>query len=207
MQAYPQTCTMENQDESVIWIKLRQGDTTALDFFYDTYVQSLYNYGRKITDHEAIIKDCIQDLFIDIWKNRQTMSYPRSPRFYLLKALRYKIIYQLNKEKRQLQTAYLSQEKSAPQVPSHEFDLITKQLSEEKRRYLLKGLKKLSHRQREAIVLKFYEELSYEEIAAIMGINSQSVYNLIHQSIYLLKKYLAVEISLLAMLQFLQIFI
>lgn len=198
---------MENQYELVIWQKLKQGDPQALDHFYDTYIQSMYNYGRKITDHEAVIKDCIQDLFVDIWKNRQTLPYPRSPRFYLLKALRYKIIYQLKKEKRQLHTAYLSQEKVTAQVPSYEFDLIAKQLSEEKKQYLLKGLNKLSHRQREAIVLKFYEELNYEEIAAIMGINSQSVYNLIHQSIHQLKKYLAVEISFLTVIQFLQIFI
>ncbi len=196
---------MENQRESVIWQKLKKGDTQALDYFYDTHIQSMYNYGRKITDHEAVIKDCIQDLFVDIWKNRQTLPHPRSPKFYLLKALRYKIIYQLKKEKRQLQTAYLSHEKISAQVPSHEFNLIAKQLSEEKRRHLLKGLKKLSNRQREAIVLKFYEELSYEEIAAIMGINSQSVYNLIHQSIHMLKKYLAVEISFLAAQLFLQV--
>jgi RNA polymerase sigma factor (sigma-70 family) len=197
---------MEKQHESVAWQQLKQGDTGALDYFYDTYVQSLYNYGRKITHHEALIKDCIQDLFIDIWRNRSSLPYPKSPKFYLLKSLRYKIIRQLKKEQRQLQTAHLSHDTALAHVPSYEFDLIAKQLTLEKRQQLQKGLKTLSNRQREAIVLKFYEELNYEEIAAIMGINSQSVYNLIHQSINILKKYLAVEITFFSVLQFFQVF-
>lgn len=197
---------MEKHQETVVWQHLQQGNKRALDYFYDTYVQSLYNYGKKITDHEDLIKDCIQDLFIDLWRNSASLQYPQSLKFYLLKSLRYKIIRQLKKEKRKLQIENLFLDMTLDHVPSYEFDLILKQLTIEKRQQLQKGLKKLSNRQREAVVLKFYEELSYEEIASVMSIHPQSVYNLIHQAIDILKKSLAIEITLFALLQALPLF-
>ena len=197
---------MENPNEAVVWQHLKQGDKRALDYFYDTYVQSLYNYGRKITNHEALVKDCIQELFIDIWRNKNILSYPRSLKFYLLKSLRYKIIHQLKKEKRKLQIEHLSLDMTGDHEPSYEFDLIASQCILEKQQQLRKGLKKLSNRQREAVVLKFYEELSYEEIASVMSVHPQSVYNLIHQSIEILKKSLVIEITLFALLQSMLLF-
>lgn len=192
---------METRQETIVWQSLQQGNPQALDYFYDTYVQALYNYGKKITDREDLIKDSIQDLFVDLWRNRASQSCPRSPKFYLLRSLRYKLLQQLKKEKRKLHIEGLSLETAPRQIPSPELSLITRQLSREKQQQLRKGLKKLSNRQREAVHLRFYEELSYEEIASVMSIHSQSVYNLIHESIGILKKSLMVEVTLLTVLQ------
>ena len=57
---------------------------------------------------------------------------------------------------------------------------------------LMKNIAKLSPRQQQIIHLYYIEQRKYDEICDIMGINYQSVRNLMHRSISSLRKYIAV---------------
>jgi RNA polymerase sigma factor (sigma-70 family) len=46
----------------------------------------------------------------------------------------------------------------------------------------------LAKRQQEVIYLRFYVDADIDEIAEIMGLNRQSVYNLLHEGLKKLKK-------------------
>jgi RNA polymerase sigma factor (sigma-70 family) len=50
------------------------------------------------------------------------------------------------------------------------------------------ALSGLSKRQQEVIYLRFYVDADIDEIAEIMGLNRQSVYNLLHEGLKKLKK-------------------
>ena len=80
---------------------------------------------------------------------------------------------------------------------SYEVELINAQLSAEQKQKVSKVLEKLSQRQKEAIFLRYFDDLEYEEIASIMSINYQSVHNLIHRAIKILRENLVIEISYL----------
>ena len=54
-------------------------------------------------------------------------------------------------------------------------------------------LDKLSKRQQEVIYLKFYQHLDHAQIAELMNISRQSVYNLLHESILKLRSLWQVE--------------
>ncbi len=56
--------------------------------------------------------------------------------------------------------------------------------------------KLLTKRQKEALHLKYYESLNHDEISLIMGINKQSVSNLLQQSINILKNNWLVSVLL-----------
>nr|GFC66022.1 hypothetical protein [Tanacetum cinerariifolium] len=62
---------------------------------------------------------------------------------------------------------------------------------------LLAALNRLSKRQREALYLKFFDGFAYERIAEVMGLNTQSVRNLIFNALQVLRKVLAVVALLL----------
>jgi RNA polymerase sigma factor (sigma-70 family) len=53
----------------------------------------------------------------------------------------------------------------------------------EKNYIIGKALRTLTKRQQEAIYLKFYSNLSYKEVASIMSISVDSIYNLISKAI------------------------
>jgi RNA polymerase sigma factor (sigma-70 family) len=65
--------------------------------------------------------------------------------------------------------------------------MMEKQLSEEKTARLKKLISGLSKRQQEIVHLKYYQHLDHDQIAQIMNISTQSVYNLLHETIQRLK--------------------
>ena len=67
---------------------------------------------------------------------------------------------------------------------------MSKEHDAEKTARVLQALAQLSNRQKEIIYLKYYQELSYDEVSEIMNINYQVARNLLYQSIKSLKKLL-----------------
>ena len=62
---------MINDGYDIEWRRFKEGDIKALESIYRTYVKSLINFGLKITDDLDLVKDSIQDMFIELWKYRQ----------------------------------------------------------------------------------------------------------------------------------------
>lgn len=63
----------------------RTGDRMAFARLYKDNIHHLIRYGYKITSNRNLIQDCTQDLFVELWENREHLGDIRSLRFYLLK--------------------------------------------------------------------------------------------------------------------------
>lgn len=81
--------------DPALWQAFKQGDRVAFERIYEQHIQPLINYGYKITTDRNLIQDCIQDLFVELWESRERLTNTDSVRFYLLKALRNKLIRHL----------------------------------------------------------------------------------------------------------------
>jgi RNA polymerase sigma factor (sigma-70 family) len=66
---------------------------------------------------------------------------------------------------------------------SIENSMILQQASLEQQNQLNRAISKLSIRQREAVYLKFYEHITYEELASVLDIDLKSAYKLIGKAI------------------------
>lgn len=176
--------------EEAGWLqKLQQGDEQALTAVMRHYYSDLFHYGSRLSLDEEMIKDCIQEVFISLWQRRETATVILSLRYYLLRAVKNKVLKSLYYSRRkaagpdQLQKEYdFFYESSVEQM------IIDRQLSEEKAARLKSTLASLSRRQHEAIYLKFYQRLDHGQIAELMNISRQSVYNLLHESILRLRQ-------------------
>jgi RNA polymerase sigma factor (sigma-70 family) len=172
----------------IIWLeRLQQGDETALALLMKNYYDDLYNYASRFTKDDALIKDCIQEVFISLWQRRETADTILSPKYYFLRAIKNKVLKSLHKNMRTATSASFPEE----YVFFHEFPIeriiIEKQVSEEKAMKLRKTLSLLSERQKEIIYLKYYQHLDHGQIAELMHISRQSVYNLLHETIHKLR--------------------
>lgn len=194
---FQKKCSHPLPDERQVWKDFKSGNKQAFSQIYDTYVNVLYNYGRKIINDKDIVEDCIQDLFFELWDSKEKLSDTDSIKYYLLKALRIKIFKELNKQSKFLDKNGLSDTYDFNIVSSYEVELIDEQLSIEQKEKISNVLTKLSKRQKEAIFLRYFDDLNYEEIASIMSINPQSVHNLIHRTITILRENLIIELALL----------
>lgn len=170
-----------------IWQQLKDGHQSAFESIYKDHIGYLVRYGYKITKDESLIEDSAHDLFVELWKNRTTVGKTDNIRAYLTVALRRKIIKSLQKQKK-------TQSEKEPEEINFSTELaideviIQTERSEEWSKKLQGAMSKLSDRQREVLYMKFYSRMNNEEISEALGINNQSVRNLVHRSLEQLKK-------------------
>lgn len=188
----------QEQLERDQWRALVRGKENALEWLFDNFSQSLFNYGMQVSHDREIVKDCIQDLFSDIWKNRSRLIVPQSPKFYLFKSLKYKILRaSARQHKKDANAAWEAENEIELSVESI---MISEQTAIEHRSAIQNALNKLTQRQREVLMLRYFEDMSHDDIADLLQINKQSVYNLIFSALVSLKKALLFELNLLNLL-------
>ena len=163
-----------------LWQQLKNGDEVAFGKLLARYFNPLQHYGCKFVPDEAFVKDCVQEVFIDIWNRRDRISTPDSVRAYLLSCVRKRVL-------REGYRQHIIKTDSAAQPDgelgfvefSPEWSMIEAENLAETTHRITDALNKLPKRQREVIYLRFYQNLERDEIAAIMDVNPQSVSNLL----------------------------
>ena len=171
----------------MLWESFRKGDKDAFAALFREYYGTLYRFGNKFTTDTELLEDCIQELFIELWQAK-TQTPVLSVKAYLLKSLKYKLLKAFRKNGKILP---IHDNGDMPFELSHETFLIHQQESDQRRQEVIRALERLSHRQKEIIYLKYYQNLSYEEVSEIMNINYQVARNLLYQAIKSLKHMLA----------------
>ena len=192
--AFPKTKTnalaKDPFTDEVLWNSFKKGNELALSILYKKYIQLLYSYGlHTIRDHD-IVMDCLQDLFSGFWQKRESISSVQSVKSYLFKSFRRSLIHRIVEQRKH--SAPLPDNESFEFMPSIESVLIEDEIRAEQTDRLKKCIQSLTKGQREVIYLKFYNELSYQEIAEITELQIDSVYNLVSKTIELLRRKLQV---------------
>jgi RNA polymerase sigma factor (sigma-70 family) len=150
------------------------------------FTNPMYRYGIRFVENEDFVKDCIQDVFFELWNRRERISQTESVKSYLFKALRLRIFREKSKWKH---PEALDDNYEFMMEFDAESNIIKQELTDEICSKLHKILDNLPKRQKEILYLRFYEGLDQDKIAEIMELNRQSVYNLLHESILRLRKY------------------
>lgn len=138
---------------------------------------------RKL-NNEAQVKDCIQDLFVKLWMRRSTIGVTDNIKYYLLASLKHLLI---NTGMQQARTPVDSIDE--PGVFTLQF---TTQTGGERPGQpdarLLAALNQLTGRQKEVLYLRYFEEMSYEQIAELMDISVKGIYKLNYRALDALKE-------------------
>ena len=179
------TSPYHQECDEVIWNALKNNNKEAFAVIYYRFFDSLLHRGLQISSDRELVKDCIHDLFLEIWINKIKLATPFSVKSYLIVSLRRKIVRKLKKiHSLQTEMYWLRQE----YVNSKEDQIISEQLMHDQQFMIIRAVNSLTKRQKEAIQLKFYSNLRYEEIAGKMRISTDSAYNLVTKAIINLQK-------------------
>jgi len=169
-----------------LWTQFLPGDHLALDALVKRHYNLLYQYGCKFTRDAALVKDCIQDLFLYLWHKRNTINETASVEHYLMKALRRRLGRALSRSGSTEGLSFI-EFKDANATPDDQL------IQQEQKAVLADRIRKcilqLSKRQQEIIYLRFYLNASAAEIADIMQLNRQSVYNLLNDALNKLRQH------------------
>jgi RNA polymerase sigma-70 factor (ECF subfamily) len=158
------------QDQKSIIQSFQNGDDFAFVSLYNRYKEGVYAFCCKMLVDQAAAKDVVQDTFVRVYENRGRLLNSDSFRSWLFTIARNHCYNYLRRTKRHVSL----QELSSPVVTERESPLGSLERSEQIQlvNYLLLQLK-LEYR--EVLVLREYQNLTYEEIAAVTRTSVSSV--------------------------------
>ncbi len=179
-----------------LWKSLQEGDSEAFTLLIKRYSRILLNYGRKLTADQELVKDCVQDLFTELWLYRKRLAHVSSIHSYLLVSLRRKLFSAFK--------MFRHTPLENPDGTDYDFMItfsVQDQLVEtETEKHRLKQLNHMLNilpaRQKEVLYLKFYQNLSNDEIARLMDLRYQSVSNLLQRALSYLRNHWKEEFTL-----------
>ncbi len=174
-------------DHILIWASIRENDEQALYQLYYSLYDRLFRHGIRICQDTELVKDSINLLFTEVWEKRGNLPELDNVSGYIFIWYKRKLYKQLkeNRARRFIDEAsILSLEL---EEKSYEETLISIENNELIKEKIRKALDSLTDRQRELIQLRFFEDLSFEEMAAKTNTSIRTIYNTIHAAINRLK--------------------
>ncbi len=186
MQIRKNTQTKDN------WQGLKAGQPEALSALFHAHYELLFRYGQKLTNYNTeLTKEIIQELFFKLWEKRAGLSDVQSVKIYLFIAFR-RLLIDKNRHfaVEEAYSASLNLENTWENSPEDTFLIEEKRLTDTQK--LKNALLKLPNRVREALTLRYFEEMNYTDIAEVMNLKERTVYNFVHEGLTILRKQLAV---------------
>ena len=170
-----------HKNDIELWDAFKNGNSEAFEQVYKQNFSALLRYGRTLVYDDDLVRDAIQDLFLDLFKYRSSLKSLDNILPYLLRSLKNLLGKRVTFS---TQTTEIQDSQTLHFFEgSVEDALILRELSEIQSQVIQKALLSLPARQREAIHLKYFEELSNQQIADLMEINYQSVINFIQRGL------------------------
>jgi len=173
----------KDQKISILWKSFQLGNMEAFANIYNQYLNTLYRYGIKLYTNEEIVKDAIQDVFLDLYlKREKNKTNPENLKYYLILSLKRNLIKKLKKERKsgESNSGY---EIAFDSECNMEQIMIEHEEETEKSRRIQYMLSQLTVKQKEALYLRFNESMEYSEIAKVMKISVDSVRKQVYRAI------------------------
>lgn len=156
-------------------------------WLYETYENDLFSYGMAFGLEKEELEDAIHDVFLYLYEREHRLWESENIKFYLLNCLKNHII-SLQRKKIRLENIEETEEYRFI-IDVDGFEAIE---AEEERieaiRRLEKMLQCLTDRQREAIYLRYTQNLSFEKVAEMLHINTKAAQKLVYRAIDQMRK-------------------
>ena len=162
---------------------------------YDKTIDDLFVFGSKFTSDREMIKDCIQDVFVKLFTKKDELASVANIESYLYVSLRNRINDEFRHNAHNSDNEINENHIKSITDDSEVYDLEYIEGERKKTSRLKEFVSSLSPRQQQIIRLYYIEQRKYDDICRIMGINYQSVRNLMHRSLLKLR-YMAARTSM-----------
>lgn len=165
------TSTQPITDPNFIHFNNSDNDLRTFEQLFHRHYNDLCRYAYKIVECEEIAKEIVNDVFLKIWQNRDSLTIKTSINAYLLKATRNKCIDYLRKKVRE---QYYCDEipEATPSHYAHADEIL---IGNEMHNILNEAIEKLPKQCRLVFSLSRDKGMSYTEIANTLGLGIKTV--------------------------------
>ena len=171
--------------------RIRGGDERAFEALFRAYGGPLCEFALGYVKSSGAAQDLVQDLFVHLWENRETLGTPRSVQAYLYGAVRNRALNQMRRSR--IELAFVMRtlrsgvaHDAATRTITPEDDLHAREFADA----VARAVEKLPPRCREAFTLTRDYHLSYAEAAQVLGITPKTVHIHIGRALALLREHL-----------------
>lgn len=161
---------------------LIKGDPRSIDSLFEAYSDQLFGYSLSMTRNRGNSEEAVQNVFLRLVQNPDSLSKVHNLKAYLYRAVRNETLNVIRKAKRETPVDSFLEEG----VHGNDSD---------DRMMIESALGNLNEEQREVIILKFYLDMSFREIGALLEISSNTASSRYRYGLENLRKILGVTIN------------
>jgi RNA polymerase sigma-70 factor (family 1) len=176
----------ENSEHNLL-CRTADGDERAFRHIFDQYHGMLGEFVFKITGSLQRSEEIVQDVFVKVWQNRIELKNIRNFKGYIFILCRNHTYNELKKkavERKILVFMEHHEVENTPEAYQHDSVEMYRQLIDQ-------AVDKLPKQAQKVYLLSRDERLKYDEIAALLGISSETV----KKHIQYAKKFITSEVS------------
>jgi RNA polymerase sigma-70 factor (sigma-E family) len=152
----------------------RAGAEAAVTALYQASALGLIRLAYVMLDDLPSAEDVVQEAFYGLYRRWDRLKDPESAMYYVRTSV-------LNGCRSVRRRRAVRRRGLADEPPAVSAETVV--LSGEEREEVIRAVRGLPHRQREALVLRYYSDLSDEQIARVMGIGPSTVRSTMHRAL------------------------
>ena len=175
------------KDQEKIIARARRGDADAFEQLVVAYREQVFRLALRMCGSEADADEVAQEAFLSAWKALPNFRGESQFSTWLYQLTTHAAIDLMRREKRQIAADDITEVSAADPAPSPQ------QQAErsETRQAVRDAMGQLSPEYRQIVVLRFLQELSYEEIGAVLKLPSGTVKSRLNRAKAQLKEILS----------------
>lgn len=172
----------------LLWERIRMGDKDA---FFDLYAKLYYplvNFGIRVCADAESASEAADLVFTTIWEKREKLDRVENVEAYLRTFLKRKLLRMISRQRKINDALFNAGAEGEWMEMSYEEFIVRVQNDEWVRHQLKNALEKLTFKQKQLILLKFFDGLTYEQIAEQTNQSIKTSYNTIYDALKILRK-------------------
>ncbi len=184
----------EMDPDAALMLRVKRGDTSAFAQLVDKYKQPVLNVANRMLRDIAEAEDISQNVFLQVYKSAHRYEVSSKFSTWLFTIVRNLCLNEIRRRSRHPAESLDAPHPEQEDQPMHQFEdkasapppeaLLLGELDQK----IAQALDGLPENQRMAIVLCRQNELSYEEIASVLGCSVSATKSLIHRGRETLKE-------------------
>jgi RNA polymerase sigma-70 factor (ECF subfamily) len=169
------------EDQELLWLEqARRGDQAAFSHLVEAYQRPVYNLCYRMLGNAPEAEDAAQETFVRMYTKLHTYQPDRKLSSWVLSIASHYCIDRLRR--RRGQWLSLDEEPMATTLPSKNRGPEDLALRAESRDEVQRLVDMLPAAYRVPLILRYWHDLSYAEIAEVMGLTVQAVKSRLHRA-------------------------
>ena len=169
--------TEYNYEDQSLLLAIKNGNEKAFDTLFRKYYPMLCAYGNKFVELEDA-EECVQDAMLWLWENKDMLVIQSSLSNYLFSIVHHRAINRIKQQEVKSRVENYFYEEMQSLIDDTNFYLI-----EELTIRIQEAVETLPESYKEAFVMHRFKNMSYKEIAEILGVSPKTIDYRIQQAL------------------------